>query len=110
MFSIITSAFAGGNIHIGLLEIHPFFSLEAKYDDNIYLEPIDERNIDWISTISLGIELVKPIVPKREDDFVFKINYNCDVIEFSEKRNESRIDHNAEAIASFKFANNTRLV
>jgi hypothetical protein len=109
LFSIITLANAKGNIHIGALEVHPFASIKQRYDDNIFLEPNNEENDDWITTATLGVTLQMPIVAQRQEDFMFKAKYAADIIEFWDNTNQSRIDHTISALADFTFANDSTL-
>lgn len=108
-FSSSSSVYAAGNIHIGTLEIHPFASVEQKYDDNIFLEPDDQENDDWITTTTLGIGLEMPIVPEREKDFLFKAKYAADIIRFWDHTNQNRVDHTVQVLADFNFANDFTL-
>jgi hypothetical protein len=104
-----SSAYPAGNLHIGALEIHPFASVEQKYDDNIFLEPKNQEDDDWITTAVLGLALKMPLVSGREEDFVFKANYDANFIEFWDNNEQSRVDHNAMALIDLKFTNDLTL-
>ncbi|MFH1776615.1 MAG: outer membrane beta-barrel protein [Candidatus Omnitrophota bacterium] len=108
-FCFCSLSYAQGNIHLSTLEIHPFASVEQKYDDNIFLEPSNYENDDWITTTTLGVGLEMPIVPQREDDFNFKAKYAADIIEFWDETKQSRVDHTVSANADFDFANDFTL-
>jgi len=98
-------AYGEGNLHLGALEVRPFTCIEQKYDDNIFLEPDNQENDDWITTSTLGLGLQMPIVPEREEDFLLKVKYAADIIEFWEERDQSRVDHTLSALADLSFAN-----
>ena len=104
-FYFCSFAFAQGNLHIGALEIHPFASLEQKYNDNIFLEQDNQENDDWITTTTLGFGLKMPLVAQREEDFLLKAEYAADIIEFWDYSGQSRIDHSISTTADFLFAN-----
>lgn len=104
-----SSAYPAGNLHIGALEIHPFASVEQKYDDNIFLEPKNQEDDDWITTTILGFGLKMPLVPGREEDFILKLKYDADFIKFWDNTKQDRFDHNILAIADLKFANDFTL-
>ncbi len=101
--------YALNNIRIGNLEINPFVSLEQKYEDNIFLEPKNQEDNDWITTTILGFGLKMPLVPGREEDSIFKLKYDADFIEFWDYTNQDRTDHNASAVADLKFPNDFTL-
>ena len=105
IFGTFSLANAAGNIHIGTLEIHPFASVEQKYDDNIFLEPKDQEDDDWITTTTLGLDLNMPIIPGREEDFTFKAKYAASFLKFWDYTKQDRVDHNISALADFKFSN-----
>jgi len=101
--------YAEGNIHIGSLEINPFASVEQKYDDNIFLEPDNQENDDWITTTTLGFGANMPLVAEREEDFMLKARYTADIIEFWDDSEQDRVDHAVSALADFKFVNDFTL-
>lgn len=113
LFSVIchlpSAVYAEGNLHVGTLEIDPFVSIEQEYDDNIFLEPNNQENDDWITTTTLGVGLQMPIVVEREEDFLFKAEYTADIIEFWDQNEQDRVDHNFLAAADFAFANDLTL-
>ena len=96
---------AMGNIHIGTLEINPFVSLEQKYDDNIFLEPENQENHDWITATTLGFALNMPIIPGREEDFKLEAKYAASFLKFWDYTKQDRVDHIISALADFKFSN-----
>ena len=109
LFKAVPAAFAVGNIHIGAMEIRPFAAIEQKHDDNIFLEPNNQENDDWITTATLGLGVQMPIIAERGEDFMFKAKYSADVIEFWDESGQDRTDHNVWAIADFVFANDLTL-
>lgn len=104
-FCLCSSAYPAGNIHIGTLEIHPFASIEQKYDDNIFLEPKKEENEDWITATGVGFGLKMPLVPDREDDFTFQAKYGANFIAYRDYTRQNRVDHNISALIDCKFSN-----
>ncbi len=96
---------AAGNIHIGTLEINPFATIEQIYDDNIFLEPDNQENEDWITSTVLGIGLKLPLSPAREDDFILKAKYSADIISYGDETDQNRLDHTLSAKTDFNFAN-----
>jgi len=104
-FGFSSSAYPAGNLHIGALEIHPFASVEQKYDDNIFLEPKNQEDDDWITTTTLGLDLNMPIIPGREEDFTFKAKYAASFLKFWDYTKQDRVDHDISALADFKFSN-----
>ena len=107
--SLLSTAQAESNIHLGNLEINPFVSIEETYDDNIFLEPDNQENEDWITTAKLGADLRMPLAPAREEDFMFKGKYALDVISFSDEAAQNRLDHTLEAAIDCNFANDFSL-
>jgi hypothetical protein len=98
------------DIHrVGRLEIQPFVSVEQKYDDNIFLEPNNQEDNDWITTTILGLDLKMPLVAGREEDFTLKAKYDIDFFEFWDHNNQNRVDHNLSALADLKFTNDITL-
>ena len=87
-------------IHVGALEIHPYGSIEEKYDTNVYLEPKDRQNEDWITDYRTGIALKMPFVPSRGEDYVVEGFYHADFIEFLHQNKLSRVDHTAHGSIS----------
>ena len=57
------------NIKLGQLALHPYYSIKATYDDNIYLVPKDDRSgqvgggvrHSWIMTNTLGLGAELPV-------------------------------------------------
>jgi len=96
-------------IHIGTLEIYPLASATQEYDSNIYLEPKNEENDDFISDITLGMKAQMPLIPQREEDFMLHVSYQADIIEFWRHTLNDRIDHTVEGELDFTFANDFRL-
>ncbi|MFH2138520.1 MAG: outer membrane beta-barrel protein [Candidatus Omnitrophota bacterium] len=105
IFGMNILAFAKGNIHVGRLEINPFVSLEEKYDSNIYLEPENLENQDWITTTSLGCSANMPLVAGREDDFLLKLRYKADLLAFHDETALNRAEQAAGAEVDLNFAN-----
>ena len=59
-----SSAGAVQNIKWGKLEVHPFLSVEERYDDNIFLSAADETG-SAITQTSPGLSLNLPVIPNR---------------------------------------------
>ena len=94
-----------GNLHIGTMEIHPFASVEQKYDDNIFLEPKGSEDGDLITIATLGFDVKKPLVVGREDDFMLEGGYRAEVVNFWDSTESSRVDHMAHVLTDLNFAN-----
>ena len=97
------------NIHFGTLEIHPFSTLKQTYDSNIYLESKGDKNDDFITDITLGIEVQMPLIPEREEDFTIQASYQADIIEFWRHNQNDRVDHTAKGLLDLKFTNDFQL-
>jgi hypothetical protein len=109
IYSIFSFANAAGNIHVGNIEIHPFATVEQKYDDNIFLQPKHQNKKDWITITTLGLALDMPIMPDRKEDSYLKVKYSADIINFWDYTKQSRVDHNAKAVLNHKFPNDFTL-
>lgn len=103
------SAQEKSNIHIGTLEIHPSASVTQSYDSNIFLEPDDEEEDDFITDIGLGLEAKMPLIPQRQEDFMLEAFYRADIIRFWDQDDIDRVDHTARGLLYFAFANDFRL-
>lgn len=97
------------NIHIGAVELHPFASLKQSYDSNVFLEPKGEEDHDYITEITLGAESQMPLIPQRQEDFMFKASYSADIIEYWNEKQTDRVDHNVAGDLDFLFTNDLRL-
>ncbi len=98
-----------GNLHIGTMEIHPFASVEQKYDDNIFLESGGSEVCDLITIAALGFELKKPLIVGRQDDFILEGGYRADIVNFWGSTESNRVDHTAHVLADLNFANDFAL-
>ncbi len=108
-FTDRVSAEEKSNIHIGALEIHPSASVTQIYDTNIFLEPGDEEDDDFITDIGFGIEVKMPLIPQREDDFMLEAFYQADIIRFWDRDDIDRVDHTVRGSLYFAFKNDFRL-
>ncbi|MFH1093660.1 MAG: outer membrane beta-barrel protein [Candidatus Omnitrophota bacterium] len=99
---------AEGNIHLGNLEINPLISIEETYDDNIFLES-DNQNEDWITTTKIGADLMMPLAPAREEDFMLKAKYDVDILSFLNESEQNRLDHTLITAIDLDFANDFSL-
>ncbi|MBU2623774.1 MAG: outer membrane beta-barrel protein [Proteobacteria bacterium] len=90
-------AFAAGNIHLGLLEIHPYTLLQETYNDNIFAAATDTKN-DWITTITPGIKLLLPTGMHQ-----FALEYNAVINRYADFSSENTTDHNASINADLKL-------
>ncbi len=109
IFSCKAFAQQTSNIHIGALEIHPFASIKQTYNSNIYLEPDGEKNDDFITDAVLGLGVWRTLIPQREEDFMIKVSYQTDIIEYWRHRRSNRVDHAASGLLDFAFVNDFRL-
>jgi hypothetical protein len=108
-FSGVLLAQQKPNLHIGTLEFHPYASVKQTYDSNIFLEPKNEENDDYITDIILGIETKMPLIPQREDDFILKTSYQADIFEYYDEKKQDRVDHTVRGTLDFKFTSDFRL-
>lgn len=108
-FAGSVSALQKPNIHTGRLELHPFISLKQSYESNIFLEPAGEEDEDFITNLTIGVQARMPVIPQREEDFILQASYYMSVIEFWDHDEPSRVDHLANGLLDFKFANDLRL-
>jgi len=90
-------AFAAGNIHLGLLEIHPYTILQETYDDNIFAVDTDTK-YDWITKITPGIKLLLPTGMHQ-----FALEYNAVIKRYADYDSENTTDHNASFNADLKL-------
>jgi len=92
-------------LHVGLLELHPYASIQEKYDTNIMLEPRGQGNMDWITDYRTGLAAQMPFIPSRGDDYFAEAYYHADFIHFARHDKLSRIDHTAHGSVRCKFPN-----
>lgn len=92
-------------IHLGTIEIHPYASIEEKYDTNIYLETRDQEKDDWITDYRVGIAAEKPLIPERGDDCKIEAYYHADGIIYADYDELSRFDHTAHTALTCAFPN-----
>lgn len=92
-------------IHLGALELHPYSSIEERYDTNIYFQPRGQEHEDWITDYSVGFAAKMPLVPQRGDDYLIEGNYHADIIEYANHHKLSRVDHTAHAALTCAFPN-----
>ena len=79
---------AQGNIHVGPIKVDPFFSTSESYDNNIF-DAARNKESDFITTLSPGINLSSPIKSiKSEANF----NYLANFLEYADHSDESHID------------------
>lgn len=90
-------AFSAGNLHIGMLQIHPFVSVQETYNDNIFAVP-NNTTSDWITTITPGIKLALPT-----GRHLFTADYRAVIDRYSSNSSENTTDHYANAMADLKF-------
>ncbi len=77
------SAFAGGDLSWGALQINPYLNLSQQYRDNIYLEAEDETS-DLILFITPGASLYLPTSSGEAE-----LDYSADFLYY---RDNSRND------------------
>ena len=98
---LMTGLFAGtagavGNIHFGLLEVHPFLSLKEEFSDNIYFTSTDEKS-DSILVTNPGIRMQLPIRMHRLLAEYWAIDRRYDTY-----KGEDTTDHHAKGLLDLK--------
>ncbi len=91
-------ALAFGNIKLGLLEIHPEFSVTGGIDDNVFLEHKDEKN-DKFGIVSPGISFVM----EKEERYYLGIGYLVDIIRFEDYDSQDYEDHKLSGVFNIDF-------
>jgi len=86
------TAWTEGNIGSGAWEIHPYAGVEQRYDNNIYLDPDNEKD-DQISVVTGGVNL-KTTVKEHQ----FEFDYRADLVEYWDYSTESTDDHRVFAL------------
>ena len=102
---LISSVYAesGGNLHIGNIKIHPFTSVETKYNDNIYLESKGNENRDLITTTTLGFDTKTPLVFLRGDP-EFDLNYAVGIKDYKENSSQDIVEQVLEANTTYDIS------
>ena len=65
----------GGNIHVGQVRLHPFFSVKGIYSDNMFLEHKAEKE-NWTLIYIPGIVVQVPFYQKRH---LFQFDYRAEI-------------------------------
>ncbi|MDA8125839.1 MAG: outer membrane beta-barrel protein [Deltaproteobacteria bacterium] len=88
-----------GNIKLGPLEIHPSLGLMETYTDNVY-KSFDGKNKerDWITTVSPGLELVLPL--SRHN---FRLGYLADIHRYADFKENNYVSQTANGSLNFDF-------
>ncbi len=82
-----TSAFAVGNLKVGLVEINPSLSLSGGVDDNVFLDHKDEKD-DEFGIITPGINFVL-----EKEDHYFNLGYLVDIIRYDRYDSQDSENH-----------------
>jgi len=97
VFGIPGWAAAEGNLHVGQLKIHPFFSLSDTVSDNIY-STADEKKSDSIMTYTPGLELELPFGRHKAE-----VQYSTVMSRHEKYSGEDTTDNNAKGLVDFRF-------
>lgn len=65
-------------IELGPVKVHPSIKIEEQYDDNIFLDPGNEKD-DFITTVTPGLGLELPF-----SDNIFKLDYKASIVTFAD--------------------------
>jgi hypothetical protein len=88
-----------GNIHIGSVRLHPYFSVQGFYTDNIFLEHTNEKE-DWKLVYIPGIIVQVPFHKKRH---LFQFDYRAEIIRHKDFSYYDMEKHRASVLFKFKF-------
>src|ERR1700686_1729737 len=80
-------AFSAGNLHFGMLKVHPFISVQETYNDNIFAVP-NNTTSDWITTITPGIKMELPYGRN-----LFTADYRAVMDRYASNSSENTTDH-----------------
>ncbi|MDA8100379.1 MAG: outer membrane beta-barrel protein [Nitrospiraceae bacterium] len=89
---------AGGNIHFGALEVHPFASVKETWSDNIYSTPSGTTESDRISTYIPGVRFLLPFGMHKAD-----LQYFAVINNYRDHAGENTADHNARGMVDLNF-------
>lgn len=87
---------AKGNLKIGELRVHLGMDLQEKWDDNIFLEAVDEKH-DYITTITPGLLL------SLGTTHIFELGYAPDVNYYHDYTDENFTAQHGKANISLNF-------
>jgi hypothetical protein len=90
-----------GNLRVGQLEIHPYFSVQETFNDNIYATPNrtpTEAVSDFITTYTPGLRLFLPVGQHQ-----LSAEYNVVSAKYMNHPSENTTDQNAQVVGDFKF-------
>ncbi len=90
----------GGGLHLGPIDVHPYFAADVIYDDNIYIQSNSRKTNDLIWSFSPGAVLT---LGELGDRFV-TLNYAPSFVFFTDLDQNNSIDHNADLLAEYRFA------
>lgn len=88
-----------GNIHVGPVRLHPYFSVQGFYTDNIFLEHTNEKE-DWTLVYIPGITVQIPFYQKRH---LFQFDYRAEIIRHLDFSYYDMENHRASALFKFRF-------
>ena len=88
---------AQGNIHIGQLRIHPFFSVTDTFSDNIYFTSTDAKRDSYV-TYMPGIKLELPRGQHKAE-----VQYYSLATRYKTFQGEDTTDHTAKGMVNLKL-------
>lgn len=80
-------SYAAEDLKVGDAEIIPWGEIKLQYDDNIFLDPNDEKD-DFVFTLTPGISLEWPF-----SDNILRFDYHVDIIEFFDYSSQDSKNH-----------------
>jgi len=86
-----------GNLRLGPVRLHPYLGVAELYDDNIFLQPDDEKG-DFITIISPGLTLQLPV--RRHE---ITVGYRADILEFARYSQENTVRHAGKVALRGKY-------
>lgn len=78
---------AAEGLKVGEAEITPWGEITVQYDDNVFLEPDNEKD-DIIVTLTPGVGLELPF-----DDHLFTFDYHADINRFTDYSSQDATEH-----------------
>lgn len=91
------AAMAEGNLHIGLLEIHPNISATESYTSNVYSRSNTKKR-DWFTTTVAGLKLDMPY-----RDHLLELGYRATFARYAKYDEENSTSHHADGMIDLKL-------
>jgi hypothetical protein len=86
-----------GNIHLGPVRFHPYFSVKGEYTDNFFLTDTNEDG-NWTTILIPGITIQVPV-----RTHMLQLDYHTEILRHSDFKYYDREDHHASGLLDLKF-------